>query len=775
MKVYKNGNVVFNSIDNTGSTNEASLGARYAKARLDSTDNNLTLNYYKKEQVETLIEQALSDANLLKAMVVRSVPPVDTASQNIIYLVRVSDDEDIYQQYKKVLVSRNPDEYTMALLGSTEVKMENIQVTSLPKASISIANKVLQYIGDSGAYVKGRFYLCASKTYYAWDYVDGAEAGGDITPAATYYVEKSQPEVSDDVYSGSFILDEFVPEKFSKVEEVREDQTGKFSMVDTLGFTYERNSENDITTYRWIPILSKLSEFQNDGDGTSPFVTQQELDDLIADANKIFYAKRDVTTSSEIEAAIRAGKMIQITNTATSSLTVVHSYVGSGYVDLYSVEYDTDKTDVITSFRRYRVAGSVWTTTLAELGAFVATVDSTTELELKEAIGERREILITTGSDQHYAVVYAEDKGTDGAYVVCTGIVTDTARWNRKRSRFTAYTVLGNVWTAADPIDAVLAEDLTNIVTSLPSTGVANTRYLLKVTDASTVGYHLDEYIYTDGKWVYISKEQPAPFIATIKVTSQAEIMAAVNSGSPIYIYSDITGTLWPAISAVANAFTATVRYLTVGSSSGNYNVDIVSYSVVGKTWTPTTIGIALKSDLEKYVPKLATPIAESTTDYIRAFKMNADGLITGTSGSYSKSDTISSSNTTSQLPSAKAVRDYVATPSEVKLTYNTTYIEANYSKCYKVAEKIYMCNIAFQAKSSNIPANTWLIRFPENIVSSGVEVYCVMHCTDRVNVPATLLLQMGGSASFNQFFVKTNPFTGNKYYFGNVMIIKTA
>lgn len=508
------------------------------------------------------------------------------------------------------------------------------------------------------------------------------------------------------------------------------------------------------------------------------------LDEYIYTENKWICISRDnvirvkpnVTTETELSAAISAGKTILITDTATESRAVVHSFVGTGYVDLYSVEYDTAEAAVSPGFVRHRVVGAAWTETVVGLGAFVATVDSTTELALKGAIGERREILVTTGDNQpYYTVVYAEDKGTDGAYIVVSGIVTDTAHWNRKRSRFTAYTILGNLWTAADPIDALIAEDLTNIVTALPTTGVANTRYLLKVTDASTVGYHLDEYIYTDGKWVYISKEQPAPFIATIKVTSQAEIMAAINSNSPIYIYSDITGMLWPAISAVANAFNATVRYLTVGSSSGNYTVDIVSNRVAGTTWTPTTISLATKDDLEKYVPKLATAITESTTNYIRAFKMNADGLLTGTSGTYTKTDTVSSSSTTNQLPSAKSVRDFVATPSEVSLTYNTTYISANYSKCYKVAERIYMCNIAFQAKGGDIPANTWLIRFPENIVSSGAEVYCVMHCTDRTTVPATLLLQMGGSANFNQFCVKTNPFTGNKYYFGNVMIIKTA
>lgn len=41
MKIKKDGLVIYNSIDNTGSTDDASLGARYTKGRLDSTDNNL--------------------------------------------------------------------------------------------------------------------------------------------------------------------------------------------------------------------------------------------------------------------------------------------------------------------------------------------------------------------------------------------------------------------------------------------------------------------------------------------------------------------------------------------------------------------------------------------------------------------------------------------------------------------------------------------------------------------------------------------------------------
>ena len=55
MKIKKDGLVIYNSIDNTGSTDDASLGARYTKGRLDSTDNNLHHNYYTKEEVQHLI------------------------------------------------------------------------------------------------------------------------------------------------------------------------------------------------------------------------------------------------------------------------------------------------------------------------------------------------------------------------------------------------------------------------------------------------------------------------------------------------------------------------------------------------------------------------------------------------------------------------------------------------------------------------------------------------------------------------------------------------
>ncbi len=56
MQIRKNGEIVYNSIDNTGSTDDAALGARYAKGRIDTLEGNFD-NYFDKDEVLDLLEQ----------------------------------------------------------------------------------------------------------------------------------------------------------------------------------------------------------------------------------------------------------------------------------------------------------------------------------------------------------------------------------------------------------------------------------------------------------------------------------------------------------------------------------------------------------------------------------------------------------------------------------------------------------------------------------------------------------------------------------------------
>ena len=56
MQIYKDGNMLYDSIDDTGTANNASLSAHYAKGRLDTLEGNFN-NYFDKTEVLDLLAQ----------------------------------------------------------------------------------------------------------------------------------------------------------------------------------------------------------------------------------------------------------------------------------------------------------------------------------------------------------------------------------------------------------------------------------------------------------------------------------------------------------------------------------------------------------------------------------------------------------------------------------------------------------------------------------------------------------------------------------------------
>ena len=323
------------------------------------------------------------------------------------------------------------------------------------------------------------------------------------------------------------------------------------------------------------------------------------LDEYIYDANKWICISRDnvvrvktnVTTETELASAINAGKVILITDTTSASVAVAHSVVSANYVDLYTIEHDTTSADVAPTFRRHRVAGAVWTVTSVAMLPFMATIDVTTEAQLKAAIDAQREILVTTsGTAQPYhTAIYAENLGASGAYLITADITEDTDRWNRLRPTFHAYTVLGNVWTAADPLEAVVEDDLANIVNSLPATGVPKTRYLLKVPDISTEGYHLDEYIYTENKWICISRDN----VVRVKtnVTTETELASAINAGKVILI-TDTTSASVAVAHSVVSANYVDLYTIEHDTTSADIAPTFRRHRVAGAVWTVTSVAM---------------------------------------------------------------------------------------------------------------------------------------------------------------------------------------
>ena len=307
--------------------------------------------------------------------------------------------------------------------------------------------------------------------------------------------------------------------------------------------------------------------------------------------DNVVRVKTNVTTETELASAINAGKVILITDTTSASVAVAHSVVSANYVDLYTIEHDTTSADVAPTFRRHRVAGAVWTVTSVAMLPFMATIDVTTEAQLKAAIDAQREILVTTsGTAQPYhTAIYAENLGASGAYLITADITEDTDRWNRLRPTFHAYTVLGNVWTAADPLEAVVEDDLANIVNSLPATGVPKTRYLLKVPDISTEGYHLDEYIYTENKWICISRDN----VVRVKtnVTTETELASAINAGKVILI-TDTTSASVAVAHSVVSANYVDLYTIEHDTTSADIAPTFRRHRVAGAVWTVTSVAM---------------------------------------------------------------------------------------------------------------------------------------------------------------------------------------
>lgn len=292
-----------------------------------SASNSLTTKRY----VDRAIDEGIANAGLLRSMVVATVPTVDDADGNTLYLVADPTSEGHYLQYKKVLVSTDPDVYEMANLGGTQIAMEGTQVTALPQPSAAFAGKVYQYVGNDSTYIKGANYVCDVRPFYAWLRV------GDSN---NIYFTEHVPVVSREyVYRGSH---GYVGQ-ISALAASGDAST----FTDGLGNTYTRMTTEDLSNYyQWKPILTKLSEFTNDGHGTGQvgdvYMTQLEYDsqkptktsDLINDGNGTGNVRDTFISKADLLNLIYPIGSIYMSMNSTSPATLfggTWSQIGDGY------------------------------------------------------------------------------------------------------------------------------------------------------------------------------------------------------------------------------------------------------------------------------------------------------------------------------------------------------------------------------------------------------------------------------------------------------------
>ena len=134
MQIRKDGEIIYNSIDNTGSTDDAAMGARTTKGRLDTLDGRFAGYYTKAEVLELLTGVAAT-------LIVAELPEEPEA--NTYYLVGNDGDGYVLHYYDT--------ELEHAIVGSYELDLSSVspQRATMPTAAAALANKCYQYVGTS--------------------------------------------------------------------------------------------------------------------------------------------------------------------------------------------------------------------------------------------------------------------------------------------------------------------------------------------------------------------------------------------------------------------------------------------------------------------------------------------------------------------------------------------------------------------------------------------------------------------------------------------------
>jgi hypothetical protein len=221
MQVIKDGQV-YDLIDNTGSTDEAALGARYAMGRLDTLDGRFN-GYYTKTEVLDLL------TGMASTYIVAELPA--TPDANTYYMVGNDSDGYVLHYYDH--------ELEHAIVGSYELDLSAVspQKATLPPAGADYAGKVYQYIGTTQArYTRGKWYECRNQTLYAWLHT---------TNAWVMYTYNETPVNNEYIYN-----EDGIPYMYP----VR--SLSGNTLTDMNGDTWTRNSGADSSAYLWFDLAN---------------------------------------------------------------------------------------------------------------------------------------------------------------------------------------------------------------------------------------------------------------------------------------------------------------------------------------------------------------------------------------------------------------------------------------------------------------------------------------------------------------------------------------
>jgi len=231
-KFIKNGVTIYDNIDMSGSTDYASLGARYTMGRLDNLEGRFG-RYFTKSEIFDVLGGGIS------TRIVLSLPGEPEA--NTYYLVGSDEDGYVLHYFDRNL--------THAILGPREVDLDKFahRTEELEEPNVANVGEIWQYVGSHNVhdFMRGEWYECQQISLYGW-----IDSYGLIR-----YLKEETPHVGDRLYlsTGDDHLNAYVV------------SVGASNIVDSRGTVWTRNVAADIQPYVWVHLHAAEMEPYIDG------------------------------------------------------------------------------------------------------------------------------------------------------------------------------------------------------------------------------------------------------------------------------------------------------------------------------------------------------------------------------------------------------------------------------------------------------------------------------------------------------------------------------
>lgn len=231
-KFIKNGVTVYDNIDMSGSTDYASLGARYTMGRLDNLEGRFG-RYFTKSEVFDVLGGGIS------TRIVLSLP--GEPEENTYYLVGSDEDGYVLHYFDRNL--------THAILGPREVDLDMFahRTEELEEPNVANVGEIWQYVGPHNVhdFMRGEWYECQQVDLYGW-----IDSYGLIR-----YLKEETPHIGDRLYlsTGETHYDRYVR------------SVGASNITDSNGTVWTRNTAADIQPYVWVHLHHAEMEPYLDG------------------------------------------------------------------------------------------------------------------------------------------------------------------------------------------------------------------------------------------------------------------------------------------------------------------------------------------------------------------------------------------------------------------------------------------------------------------------------------------------------------------------------